>query len=478
MIGDDWRLVLEGYRNQGVMAQIDSLARRRALHLKCRQDDEAFFREQIPHALFASGDGASAFFDDSSTLLLDCRPLAEICAEPRVGGRAGFSLIRDGLGLCLAGADDFRAAATPAVAARNYFIFSTPRSGSTFFCDLLAATGVLGWPSEHFKAWMKPLRKGAGLGFREILNTLRPYATSPNGVFGTKIIIDDLFALLPEFAEEAFAEFSRSPCYLLIRGDKGAQALSNVRANALSLYHVTDATRREAVERLKSFHASIEDLFEKERWLLRQEADFLSLARERGVRLKLLSYEALAQSSRAAQAILDDIGAELGVATPIGYLRSHLLKINELGSSEDLSAYRAFRRGALLFSARSEPGLAQVLGQGWRAVESWGAAALSPGEQEFLRPGASPWAAMEALLTFGGRQPPAHMMVDGAPAEIVGPAGPSPYWRLHVRMGEADRLRLSFPEAAVNVEEVVFFKTEPDWVATSLRDRRAVLRPA
>ncbi len=53
----------------------------------------------------------------------------------------------------------------------SYIICATPRTGSTFLCDLLAATGVAGAPDSFFmrdvdpvwaEDWMRRFRRDAG----------------------------------------------------------------------------------------------------------------------------------------------------------------------------------------------------------------------------------------------------------------------------------------------------------------------------
>jgi LPS sulfotransferase NodH len=103
-----------------------------------------------------------------------------------------------------------------------YLICATPRSGSTLLCDLLTATGVAGRPEEYFqllpvvgrarhpREYLGPVWAGeieAILGerspvddeptqleqrgvatFPEYLERVREAATTPNGVFGAKVM--------------------------------------------------------------------------------------------------------------------------------------------------------------------------------------------------------------------------------------------------------------------------------------------------
>lgn len=73
-------------------------------------------------------------------------------------------------------------------------ILSTPRSGSTFFCDSLAGTGLFGQPEEwinprRIEAWRR-LRGVETIHLGDYLRHVLNKTTSGNGVFSIKIHID------------------------------------------------------------------------------------------------------------------------------------------------------------------------------------------------------------------------------------------------------------------------------------------------
>jgi len=99
--------------------------------------------------------------------------------------------------------------------ARAYVVCATPRSGSTLLCEMLADSGIAGRPSEHVEELRKrgrpnepreyfadvedrsvlellpasgPPRPHAG-AIEERLVALIAYATTGNGVFGTKVML-------------------------------------------------------------------------------------------------------------------------------------------------------------------------------------------------------------------------------------------------------------------------------------------------
>jgi LPS sulfotransferase NodH len=156
---------------------------------------------------------------------------------------------------------------------RAYIICSTQRSGSTYFCRLLASTGVAGNPQEYFEARAETgspphpgyflaglSRTGAGIrddvrptdapeysdlrafdGWEGHLERTFRLGTSANGVFGAKLMWNQLPDLeqhasaLPEFAgldrSELLDRLLGHPTYVwLRRRDKVRQAISLWRA--------------------------------------------------------------------------------------------------------------------------------------------------------------------------------------------------------------------------------------------------------
>lgn len=154
---------------------------------------------------------------------------------------------------------------------RSYLVCATPRSGSTLLCEALAATGVAGHPAEYFEAmygtglprrptdYFEGLRELPAAAFladnlpaeggeaREALRasaTYRDYldwvfaaGTTPNGVFGAKVMwghLDHFVSYLRDLREYAgkpvprmFDEVFPSLRYLrVLRRDKLRQAVS------------------------------------------------------------------------------------------------------------------------------------------------------------------------------------------------------------------------------------------------------------
>ena len=155
----------------------------------------------------------------------------------------------------------------------SYLVCATPRSGSTLLCELLKGTGVAGRPEEYFEArsdtglpphpgdYLENLpRTGVGIrddttpprapdhssllgleSYRDHLDRSFELGTTPNGVFGAKLMwrnLPDLHQLtgeLPEYANfdlyQLLERMFRNPRYVWVtRNDKVRQAVSLWRA--------------------------------------------------------------------------------------------------------------------------------------------------------------------------------------------------------------------------------------------------------
>lgn len=74
---------------------------------------------------------------------------------------------------------------------RSYVICSTPRTGSTLLCDMLEGTQLAGAPNEYFTPSEEPrfCEQWGVSGFKDYFDRVIAETTSPNGVFGFKIMM-------------------------------------------------------------------------------------------------------------------------------------------------------------------------------------------------------------------------------------------------------------------------------------------------
>jgi trehalose 2-sulfotransferase len=111
----------------------------------------------------------------------------------------------------------------------GYLICTTPRSGSTYLCDLLRTTGQLGNPHEYFSAWMmqrlgRPHRYGS---VAEHMEFVRTHGCTPNGIFAAKIFRYNMEVLSPA---AVMAAMGHPPILFLERMDLVGQAISFARS--------------------------------------------------------------------------------------------------------------------------------------------------------------------------------------------------------------------------------------------------------
>jgi LPS sulfotransferase NodH len=120
----------------------------------------------------------------------------------------------------------------------SYAILTTPRSGSTYLCDLLDSTKIAGYPSEHLRLATQELARHCNFDYLRLLHNLMQYRVTANGVFGTKFISHFLFEL--QHNKLNFKQIFKSldKFILLIRKDKVAQAVSLVLAQQTEIWHI------------------------------------------------------------------------------------------------------------------------------------------------------------------------------------------------------------------------------------------------
>jgi LPS sulfotransferase NodH len=114
----------------------------------------------------------------------------------------------------------------------TFCVLSTPRSGSTFFCDTLNHTLLLGWTEEWFNyEYFYSWQQATGLDF-----TLEKYITwviehtqRDTGVFGVHWHIAQVFTMLKDY-KFGLGNFKFDHVFYLRRRDKIAQAVSMARA--------------------------------------------------------------------------------------------------------------------------------------------------------------------------------------------------------------------------------------------------------
>lgn len=83
---------------------------------------------------------------------------------------------------------------------QSYLICATPRTGSNFLCEVLSSARVAGHPEEYF--WQRSFwyQRWGVSDFASFIDGVHVHGTSPNGVFGSKLMWDQINDLVRELA--------------------------------------------------------------------------------------------------------------------------------------------------------------------------------------------------------------------------------------------------------------------------------------
>jgi LPS sulfotransferase NodH len=190
---------------------------------------------------------------------------------------------------------------------RVYAIVCTPRSGSTMLADLLTATGACGRPREHVRYPVLGLLEQTRFDVHRWVASLLSAGSTPNGVFGTKLISHFLFR-----AQEALTqgdwERLRELCpesrlILLYRRNRVEQAISAYVARETTIYFAPtpemQARRDDALRALRYDFEPLERLYRNFR---RQEQRLRTMVEQSGLETLPVDYEDLLEDQTATLA--------------------------------------------------------------------------------------------------------------------------------------------------------------------------------
>jgi len=220
---------------------------------------------------------------------------------------------------------------------QSYIICTSPRSGSTLLCGLLAATGVSGNPGSHFHHpslfdWLRYY----GLSVSQfaddrdalvaIFDAARVHGTGDTGMFGLRLqrhsfsfFIQQLNILHPDLSndtERIQAAFGNTFFIHLTRSNKIEQAISYVKATQTGLWHMaSDGTE---LERLSAPQEPVYDASEIEKRLSELTAldrDWETWFSKEKLKPLRLTYDEISNdSTRSLVKILDMMGLDNKVA--------------------------------------------------------------------------------------------------------------------------------------------------------------------
>lgn len=160
----------------------------------------------------------------------------------------------------------------------SYFVCATPRSGSWFLCGLLASTGVAGRPHEWFwRDTRSSLERDWNVADdADYVEHVLAAGTTPNGVFGAKVMFGSLPPLEP---------FPRPRFVWMRRRDREAQAASFARAIQTGHWHHWDPPPRGEPEDRPDMAVALSDEIEQleqgwARWFDEHDVDPLEVVYE------------------------------------------------------------------------------------------------------------------------------------------------------------------------------------------------------
>jgi LPS sulfotransferase NodH len=198
----------------------------------------------------------------------------------------------------------------------SYLICTTPRSGSNLLCEVLQSTGVAGRPDEYF--WHPPIweEEWSTADFAAYLERVLRAGTSPDGVFGVKLMWFYLDKLLPRLAEVAGLSGADPPAVLsatfpnpryiwLNRRDKVRQGISHYRALKTNAWRSTDRATGTVADPAFDF-AVIDPLV---RQAAADDQSWQRFFRQHGIEPFPMAYEDLATApAQTARRVLDHLG--------------------------------------------------------------------------------------------------------------------------------------------------------------------------
>src|SRR6266540_22252 len=134
----------------------------------------------------------------------------------------------------------------------SYIICAVQRSGSFLLCEALKNTGLAGFPEEYFlpgQGWEDGewARQNGVITRSDYLRLVLDKGTSPNGVFGTKVMWNYFHTMLTSFQElpeykdlsgpQLMASLFPNVHYIwIVRRDKLRQAVSWAKAGQTDVY--------------------------------------------------------------------------------------------------------------------------------------------------------------------------------------------------------------------------------------------------
>lgn len=227
----------------------------------------------------------------------------------------------------------------------SYAILTTPRSGSTYLCDLLDSTKIAGHPREDLRLAAQELSLHCNFDYLKLLDSLRQCRTTDNGVFGTKLISHFLFEL--QQSKPDFPQIFKSidKFILLIRKDKVAQAVSLVLAQKTEVWHLYGSANnldyRSQLDNIEIDRALLDDVEQKYHFINRQEDRLRRILANNQINpLEIIYEDILEDAPSQVNRILDFIG----IVKPDSYIMQIESGIKKMPSSISQEIIRQYHQ--------------------------------------------------------------------------------------------------------------------------------------
>lgn len=202
----------------------------------------------------------------------------------------------------------------------SYAILTTPRSGSTYLCDLLTSTKIAGHPSEHLRLAAQELSRHCNFNYLTLLDKLMASRVTNNSVFGTKLISHFLFELKqtkPDF-KQVFKSIDKF--ILLIRKDKLAQAVSLVVAQKTEVWHLHNNGKNNnyqaKLENIEINNQLLDNVEQKHDFICKQEARLQKILANNQIEPLIVVYEDILTNAELQISHILDF---LAIAKPESY---------------------------------------------------------------------------------------------------------------------------------------------------------------
>ncbi|AMN54869.1 sulfotransferase [Labrenzia sp. CP4] len=243
----------------------------------------------------------------------------------------------------------------------SYILCTSPRSGSTLLCKLLAATGVSGHPGSYFhkpskEDWLEDLNVDVVPGENEQATLRRIFAaaiekgTRGKGLFGLRLqrhsfdfFMKQLAVLYPDGSSDLTrleAVFGKTLFVHLTRADKVDQAVSFVRAEQSGLWHrAPDGTELERLSEPRELQYDAAEIRACHDRFTRFDRDWQAWFEIQGISPLRITYDALSADPQATlRLVLQRLGLEASAAE--GVVPS-VAKLADATNADWVSRFRA-----------------------------------------------------------------------------------------------------------------------------------------